>query len=356
MKINFDAPPTSAQETNGLEVRYAAAKRRVPRWRWYLLLAMVLVAPAYLLVRFGIAYWWESTPAQVVLEQATLRAPAAGRVAFVAATGAPLEPGQPVMALERTPTDTSAPPAATPSPTPHAQEPAQAQAHTARLALLTEAERLASRRLAIQQERLHTMQGLREQGAATRQEVDNLRFQVLQAEADLSRARADVREQRMLMARVPAAMPAPAAPATPQPPADEAAPAQPGTALAPFAATAVQALVRPGDWVAQGAEVAVLQRRGEPLVHAYLPPDKARYAQVGRMATLHFMDGGKVRAKVVGLMMEAQSPPADRVSPLTPRTPSIVVKLQALEPLPAPYHIHQLPLDVRFDWVASRWF
>ena len=42
MKINFDAPPTSAQETNGLEVRYAAAKRRVPRWRWYLLLAMVL--------------------------------------------------------------------------------------------------------------------------------------------------------------------------------------------------------------------------------------------------------------------------------------------------------------------------
>ena len=208
MKINFDAPPTSAQETNGLEVRYAAAKRRVPRWRWYLLLAMVLVAPAYLLVRFGIAYWWVSTPAQVVLEQATLRAPAAGRVAFVAATGAPLEPGQPVMALERTPTDTSAPPAATPSPTPHAQEPAQAQAHTARLALLTEAERLASRRLAIQQERLHTMQGLREQGAATRQEVDNLRFQVLQAEADLSRARADVREQRMLMARVPAAMPA----------------------------------------------------------------------------------------------------------------------------------------------------
>ena len=78
MKINFDAPPTSAQETNGLEVRYAAAKRRVPRWRWYLLLAMVLVAPAYLLVRFGIAYWWVSTPAQVVLEQATLRAPAAG--------------------------------------------------------------------------------------------------------------------------------------------------------------------------------------------------------------------------------------------------------------------------------------
>ncbi len=63
MKINFDAPPTSAQETNGLEVRYAAAKRRVPRWRWYLLLAMVLVAPAYLLVRFSIAYWWVSTPA-----------------------------------------------------------------------------------------------------------------------------------------------------------------------------------------------------------------------------------------------------------------------------------------------------
>ena len=353
MKINFDAPPTSAQETNGLQVRYAAAKRRVPRWRWYLLLAMVLTAPAYLLVRFSVAYWWESTPAQVMLERLTLRAPAAGRVAFVAVTGTSLDAGQPLMELEQTPPA----PAAPPLPAHSAELGRQAQAQAARLALLTEAERLANDRLAIQQERLRTMQDLHHQGAATRQEVDNLRFQALQAQADVSRARADLREHRALMSRerTQAAL-APTPSRTPDgASATNAQSAQTPAVVAPFDATVVQALVRQGDGVAQGADIAVLQRRAEPSVHAYLPPDKARYAEVGRMATLHFMDGSKARAKVVELMVEAQSPPADRVSPLTPRTPSIVVRLQALEPLPAAYHIHQLPLDVRFDWVAARW-
>ena len=69
MKIQFDKPPGSAQENNGLSVRYAAAKRKVPRWRWYLLLAMVLTPPAYLLTRFMVAYWWETTPAIVMTEQ-----------------------------------------------------------------------------------------------------------------------------------------------------------------------------------------------------------------------------------------------------------------------------------------------
>ena len=63
MKIQFDQPPGSAQENNGLSVRYAAAKRKVPRWRWYLLLAMVLTPPAYLLTRFLVAYRWGATPA-----------------------------------------------------------------------------------------------------------------------------------------------------------------------------------------------------------------------------------------------------------------------------------------------------
>ena len=56
MKIQFDTPPSSAQEANGLSVRYAAAKRRVPRWRWYLLLTLVLVPPAYFLARFTTSY------------------------------------------------------------------------------------------------------------------------------------------------------------------------------------------------------------------------------------------------------------------------------------------------------------
>ena len=110
-------------------------------------------------------------------------------------------------------------------------------------------------------------------------------------------------------------------------------------------------LVRQGEWVPAGADVAVLQAQTEPLVHAYLPPGRARYAQVGRQATLHFMDGGLARAQVVGVLAEVERTPSDRVSTLSPRMPSIVVRLRALAPVPAAYRIHQLPLDVSFAWV-----
>ena len=116
MKIQFDKPPGSAQETNGLFVRYAASKRKVPRWRWYLLLAMVLTPPGYLLTRFMVAYWWETAPAVVITEQVVVRAREAGRVTQIADIGALVRAGQPVIALGTTTGATRTPcPAANPA-------------------------------------------------------------------------------------------------------------------------------------------------------------------------------------------------------------------------------------------------
>lgn len=345
MKIQFDIPPSSASESNGLAVRYAAAKRQVPRWRWYLLLAVVLAVPAYLLVRFVMAYLWASMPAQVMLEQGTVRAPAAGVITAVVPVGAELRAGQVLAEMDASLPRASATAAA--APTSGASSVGLAQAQAARATLFMEAERLAQHRLAIQQERLRVIRGLYAQGAATRQEVDNLRFQELQAQADLSRARADVREYQALLERERAqSLPVAAAGASANLNGLH-------VVLAPFDSTMQRAMVHKGDWVVQGTEIAVVQGKTEPLVYAYVPPDKERYAQVGRAATLRFMDGGKVQAKVVRVMPEAQSPPLDRGSPLAPRAPAIVVCLQALQPLPAAYRIHQLPLDVRFDWIAG---
>lgn len=352
MKIQFDVPPESAQETNGLAVRYAASKRKVPRWRWYLLLAMVLLPPAYLLTRFGVAYWWETTPAQVMIEQVTVRAPSVGQVVRIAQVGETLQPGQPVAELEAPTKEKVVQPLRLAAPAP--AKPPQNQA--ARQTVLNEAHQLAQGQLAIQQARLQRMQDLWNQGAATRQEVDNARLQALQAQAEVNRARADIREHRALLVqeRMPTETQAPSATDLAAQP-EAAAPAT--TAVTSTAgAKVLRTLVHRGDWVAPGTDIAVLQTNAEPLVYAYLPAKEARYAQLGREATLRFMDGGRVRAKVVGLAPEVQGTPADRVSPLTPRTTSIVVRLQAVTPLPESYHIQQLPLDVRFDWVPASWF
>ncbi|MFZ3124476.1 MAG: HlyD family efflux transporter periplasmic adaptor subunit [Acidovorax sp.] len=351
MKIQFDKPPAAAQETNGLPVRYAAAKRKVPRWRWYLLLAMVLIPPGYLLTRFVAAYWWETTPAIVMTEQVVVRAHEAGRVTHIAEMGALVRAGQTVIAMESAAGVTPAlPPLATAAPagdTPRARM----EAFASRQVTLDNALRLAQSQLTLQQEKLRTMQALRAQGAATRQELDNAYIQELQARADVNRARADASENRLLLAgeqiRAHAAVPAKDAPSAVAFPADGA------DVKAPFDVVVVRQFVHQGEWVERGTEVAVLQGPAPAMIHAYLPPNQARYAQVGRQATLRFMDGGRIRAEVVDVVTQAERTPADRTSPLMSRMPSIVVRLRPTEPLPPAYRIHQLPLDVRFDRVWS---
>lgn len=351
MKIQFDKPPGSTQESNGLSVRYAAAKRKVPRWRWYLLLAMVLTPPGYLLTRFMVAYWWETAPAIVVTEQVVARARAAGRVTHIAKMGAVVRAGQPVIAVE-TATGATQTPSSTFTPTPAGDTSRTSiGVFISRQATLDEALRLAQSQLALQQEHLRTMQALRTQGAATQQELDNARTQELQARANANRARAEVNENRSLLARERiaehAAAPNRGIPSVVALPSDDA------DIKAPFDVVVVRQFVHLGEWVERGVDVAVLQGPAPAMIHTYLPPDKARYAQVGRLATLRFMDGGRVRAEVVDVVAESERTPAERTSPLTPRMPSIVARLRPVEPLPSAYRIHQLPLDVRFDWVWS---
>ena len=360
MKIQFDIPPSSPQESNGVSVKYAASKRQVPRWRWYLLLAMVLTPPAYLLGRFVVSYWWETTPGLVVTEQTVLRSITPGQVVHIAGVGDRLSAGQALMEVQRDAPASAAkadPPTAEPPLASAAAANPPSEPLAERLAFQESAHRLSQQQLALQQERLAAIQSLRAEGAATRSEVDNAQMQVFQAQAEASRTRAAAQEARLTLAqaRVPISLPTQSA--TPQPESGvqnkEGRQDAPQAALkAPFDVVVVRQLVRAGEHVEAGADVAVVQGTAKPpLVHAYLPPSQARYAQPGRQATLHFMDGRSLRAEVQDVISEAERTPAERVSPLTPRMPSIVVRLRPLEELPPSYRIHHLPLDVRFDWV-----
>jgi len=59
----------------------------------------------------------------------------------------------------------------------------------------------------------------------------------------------------------------------------------------------------------------------------------------------------QLSAEVQDVISEADRTLAERVSPLTPRMSSIVVRLRPLKEFPPSYRIQYLPLDVRFDWV-----
>jgi multidrug resistance efflux pump len=330
MKIRFDAPPGAGQDPTGVAVRYAAAKRQVPRWRWYLLLALVLAPPAYLALRFLMGLLWAQVPASVVLDQSVVRVPASGVVARLVRVGDVVPAGAAVLQMRAV----APPPAASARP---AQPAAQASA-PARERMLREAVALAAQQVALRRDRLARLEALAAQAAATRPEVEAARAQWLQAQAELNRAQGELNEHRAARS----SRPLPVAPEVADLPAAPAV-------HAPFEARVAQVYLHAGEWQPAGTEALLLQSTAPALVQAYVDPSRAQRVQPGRRATLRFADGHRVPAEVVEIISHVERLPAERVSPLSPRTPSLLVKLRPLEPLPERLRIHALPLDVRFD-------
>jgi HlyD family secretion protein len=375
MKINFDAPPGSAQQSNGLAVRYAAAKREVPRWRWYLMLALVGVPLAYFALRLAAGAWWQAAPGVVVMPTATVRAALTGQVLRVEAPGTGVAVGGALMTVRlpgvlgeagggpATPATSAAGAARGVEGRAGTSAPAlggdarslapQGTVADESLRLLGQAVRIAERQVAFRRQRLAVVEGLRREGAATRAEADAARAAAVQAEADVLRARADVEARRLALrdearaAQRAAAAIAAAGGATPPAPAS-GLPPQPG-AVSPLEGTIAQVFVAEGEFVTAGSDVATVFGRAPPSVEAYVAPGDSRYARAGRRATLIFFDGTRVPARVVGVRPQVARVPAERVGPLSPRTTSMIVELQPEVPLPQAHRIHQLPLDVRFD-------
>jgi multidrug resistance efflux pump len=341
MKIRFDTPPVSAQQSNGLAVRYAAAKREVPRWRWYLMLAVIGLPLAYFVWRFVVATWWETAPGFVIVPTLTVKASGAGTVRDIVAAGAVVEPGAPLLRVVPVPVVTAG--AVRPAASPVAAVP---PGRDASLALLDRATALAQRTLAFRRERLAAIEALKRDGAATQAEVEALRARAVQAEAEVIRAQADAQARRDALALQVRAAAVDTARADPAPPA-------PATVVvaSPFVGTVTAVLVAAGEYVTPSTDVLLLQGKGAPTIEAYVSPSDARYARVGRRASLRFFDGAVASAVVTGVSGQTARVPSERVGPLSPRTQAILVHLRPEQELPARYRINVLPLDVRFETV-----
>ncbi|HEY9025849.1 MAG TPA: HlyD family efflux transporter periplasmic adaptor subunit, partial [Burkholderiaceae bacterium] len=228
----------------------------------------------------------------------------------------------------------------------------------ATLALLDKAVGLAEHTLVFRRERQAAIEVLRRDSAATQAEADAARVAVMQAEADLLRARADAQARRQMLldrARVdPPARPAPAlaaAATTPASASPAAAAVGPTIVSSPFSGTVTAVMVSTGEYVTPSSEILLLQGQGAPAIEAYVAPSDAKYAKPGRRATLRFFDGGRVPAEVADVAAQTARIPAERVGPLSPRSQAILVRMRPLQELPPRYRINTLPLDVRFETV-----
>jgi multidrug resistance efflux pump len=298
----------SGNLSNGVSVEYDTAKRKQPRWRWYLLLAIVFALPVFFLSRMLFATLVQTSPATVMLEQVVLHAPVPGQVASIVTEGARVQGGDVMFTLAQ-----------------HG------------IATLAEGEidvqqnilSLTQERLQVLQQQFNRLQALQRQGAATQQEVETARLQWLSAQEQAGAA-----QRELLASNI----------------------RQPGVTtvevLSPLPATVSRRFVQANEWVQAGDELMVLQTQNSPWIQAFLSPENVKFGTPGQEATLVFMDGHRVPAVVERVLPEAQRPPSDRSESMYAQSAAIVVRLKPLRPLARELQVQRLPLDVQFK---PRW-
>lgn len=353
MKIKFDTPPKSAEVSNGIPVQYSNVKREVPRWRWYLILALVMLIPLYFMLRVLVGAVLQSSPGMVVVDQVVMRAPITGKVEEVAQEGVTADEGARMVRVVQSQTpaaqvDQNAAQGAVDSA--EQSYAAQRRELQGQQGALKASLQAAQERLSLMRSRVQQMEQLFQQGAATRQEVDAARMQMLQVQSELGATQREIlaanqqQSALYLQAAKDAASTRQAAGV-----AQMANLTPVAELIAPVPGQVTRSFVKPGEWVVAGDELLVLQTRRDPWIQAYLTPEHLKFARKGQKATLVFLDGQKVAAEVEEVFSETQRLPADRVGPMEAQSAAVVVKLKPLEQLPAQHRVNRLPIDVRFN-------
>lgn len=338
MKIQFDRPPSAADEAGGLRVAYGAPRRNVPAWRWYLIVFLLLSPFLYFGAKILWSYWLVTVPGAVVLDQATVRAASAGRVTRLAADGAEVKVGDVVASLDN-PELIAGGGGATDA----ADQPSNLAVRAALLASRQQAQQIEAYR----RDRYDNTRELARQGAATVADVDAAFAAMMQARRDVERARIDLaswesaRDQTL---RTEAA-------ASRQQAAREKR-LQDLTRTSPIAGRVQSLGIQAGDWVEPGVELLAVHGNGEAQIEAFLPPELAAYAEPGRAAKLLFPDGSVLAAKVLRVEQEARRLPGARQSPLETPVNQLVLRLQPTATLPPGFRVNRLPVEVQF---IPRW-
>ncbi|HEU4602870.1 MAG TPA: biotin/lipoyl-binding protein [Steroidobacteraceae bacterium] len=332
MRIRFHREArTSPDVIDGLKVPYAAAKRAAPKWRWRLILLVVLSPALYLLVTTAVGLLTWSANGSVFLEQSEIRAPAAARIAHIyVKVGSLVKPGTLLAELEDANLDAQIKSLESAAPT--KRSPKQA-------ALLEQELALQMRSLESLKQRLAATQKLVAAGAATAAEEREAQVAVDQSEAAVLRLRHD-----MNLGSAPA-----------EKTSDNAltqlmARREQLEVRATSEGRVVDVLSTEGEFVGAGDPMLIVGSEAEPQVLAYVSPQIAPKLVTGSRATIRFPDGSKVQGYVAERPMLTRRMPADLVDQFGVRPMTVVLHLQAAHPLSANQRIHGLPVTIRFHY------
>ncbi|GAB1058934.1 HlyD family secretion protein [Shewanella algae] len=338
MKVTYQAAAKAQQPTRdqGLKVDYAPAKRGGMKWRWYLLLLLV-IAPVVLLL------WVLLRPSLFVLapgiltsEPLEMRAMQKGRLLELS-----VQPGSRVDAGLDASIDELQRQLAELTPPSLEQD----------LAILGQLEQrvlVAEQGVKRQDELLSQFESFRKQGVVPTADMAAVMQAHTSARMALEQARAELLQQRQLQQQErDAGVIAQSRNSLLLKLAELQAKRQQLTIQAPFAGRVADVLVQQGETIAEQQPMLWLSGRAQPVVVCYLAPKYLNYVAQGQQASVKLPNGTRIRAEIKEPTELVGKVPKQLSGPFDGDKPALKVTLALHQSLPLA--IEGVPVEVSFD-------
>lgn len=323
MKVRFQIPEEQdVLREHGIKLNMAPAKRtKIPRWRWYLLVLLVVFPFAWIAGRFAMDLLSLSGSGYVSYAQLELRAPANGQLQEVLVQeGQGVEEGTVLLRLHNTDVEKAA--ALQNATVPMVSGTAASNVDLRPLMEAVDRESVA----------LERYRQLQAEGAATAGEVHEVESRLLAARRDLQMAGRTPGNQTVTMRVNTRGL-------------------EEMQIKAPAAGQVERVWVKPGEFVAPNNPLLTLRTNNEPVVRAWMDSRYMNRVQTGRAATVRLPDGSHRRAIITRVELSTEKVPVELHSPLAENRSNLLVLLRLDQALGSGQQVNNLPVEVSLHWL-----
>ena len=333
MKIKFSRPPLSPNEVSGLKVNYEPPKRPISKWRFravlILFLLPFLVFGVYLIYKITYNLLFINAPGYLIINQITIKSPYDGKVVYIKKQGDKIYKNEIIAKIENTLIEN------------------QYKELLKNLKQIKSSDRSKNNTKLVEiakklyENRLKTYQkivDLKQQGAATTDEVTNALSQLNSAEISYLQAKSSLESSKNVSIPIADNMRL----------NELESILKTLTIRSPENATIALNLVKEGELVSKNEDLMVLQNNNNLIIEAFLGPNKIKHVFLGKKTKVIFPNGKSIQAEVIGLKLQTQKTPPILVSPFTKEDLSVVVELKRISVIPKNLMINYMPVKVIF--------
>ncbi|MDQ8036403.1 MAG: HlyD family efflux transporter periplasmic adaptor subunit [Pedobacter sp.] len=323
MKVRFHVPEAQdVMRDHGIRLAMAPSKRtHIPRWRWYLLVLLVVFPFAWIAGNFAMDLLSLSGSGYVSYAQLEMRAPVNGRIEQVLVKeGDDVSAETLLLQLHNTDVEKAA-----------ALQNATIPTVSGRPAAKADLRPLLD---AIQHEQaiVEKYRQLQADGAATLGEVQEAEGRLLAARRDLEAAGRDTGNRTVSMRVNTKGL-------------------EEMQLRAPAAGQVERIWVKPGEFVVPNSPMLTLRTNNEPVVRAWMDSRYMNRVQEGRAATVRLPDGSHREAVITRVELSTEKVPNELHSPLAENRSNLLVLLQLQQDLGNGQQVNNLPVEVKLHWL-----